>query len=639
MIFKRIFNNFLFGELTPLLAARVDLELYRKGAQTLKNLIVLATGGATLRPGTKYVAESSIGTANPIRTITFSVSQTESFIIEIGGSTGNGKAYFYKDHAQVLSGASPFSVSVPWDGDEVSELKYVKIDNVIYIAHQDHAVRTLTYGGTSDIDWTLATASFSGTYTFATATNYPKAIAYWNQRLILGGTETDPTTIWMSKVGAPTNFTSGSADEDAKELILNSDDNDRINWIAAGSILMAGTLSGEWLLTDTQAIKQTTYGSNQLQGKLINNFVLFSQRAGRRLREYFYQDQTATYTATDLSAAAEHITKPSIIDLAFQQDPDSIVWMIREDGVLLGLSRDQGQGNIAWHRHITDGDFETVAVIPTATHDEIWVSVIRNIGGTDKRYFEYFEAREFDSQADHYHVDCGLTDEKDTGVITGITQANPAVVTSAAHGLSNGDVVYIDEIVGMTSLNTRVFTVAGATTDTFQLSGIDTTGADAYTSGGKWIKDAYTVSGLSHLEGKDVSVVIDGGPHDDCTVSSGSITLDSPGEKIHVGLFEEAECTPMPIALPGQTVRIVNGAVRLYETLGCKINGEVIDFRESTTTIGNAPDMFTGDKDVPLPLLQDNEGNITITQPQPLPFTLIGITGTVEVSESETNYA
>lgn len=68
--------------------------------------------------------------------------------------------------------------------------------------------------------------------------------------------------------------------------------------------------------------------------------------------------------------------------------------------------------------------------------------------------------------------------------ITGITQANPAVVTSAGHGYSNGDTIYISGVVGMTQVNGLFFTAANVAANTFELSGIDSTGYTAYSSGG-----------------------------------------------------------------------------------------------------------------------------------------------------------
>lgn len=70
------------------------------------------------------------------------------------------------------------------------------------------------------------------------------------------------------------------------------------------------------------------------------------------------------------------------------------------------------------------------------------------------------------------------------GTPTAITQANPGVVTINAHGLVNGDPVYATGVGGMVELNNREFTVAGATANTFQLSGINTTAYGAFTAGG-----------------------------------------------------------------------------------------------------------------------------------------------------------
>lgn len=68
--------------------------------------------------------------------------------------------------------------------------------------------------------------------------------------------------------------------------------------------------------------------------------------------------------------------------------------------------------------------------------------------------------------------------------ITGVTRANPAVVSSVAHGFVNGQSVTFSGVVGMTQLNGNSYTVAGASANSFQLSGVDSTGFGAYISGG-----------------------------------------------------------------------------------------------------------------------------------------------------------
>jgi len=85
---------------------------------------------------------------------------------------------------------------------------------------------------------------------------------------------------------------------------------------------------------------------------------------------------------------------------------------------------------------------------------------------------------EFGENYIRFFKDGGILTEA-TKTITAITQANPAVVTSNSHGYSNGDRVFITGVVGMVELNNREFTVAGVSTNTFQLSGINSTALTA----------------------------------------------------------------------------------------------------------------------------------------------------------------
>lgn len=68
--------------------------------------------------------------------------------------------------------------------------------------------------------------------------------------------------------------------------------------------------------------------------------------------------------------------------------------------------------------------------------------------------------------------------------ITGITKANPAKVTSNGHGFSNGDTVWITSVSGMTQVNNKAFTVANATSNTFELSGVNSKSYSKYKKNG-----------------------------------------------------------------------------------------------------------------------------------------------------------
>jgi len=89
--------------------------------------------------------------------------------------------------------------------------------------------------------------------------------------------------------------------------------------------------------------------------------------------------------------------------------------------------------------------------------------------------------------------DAPSTGNHATGAITGATQADPVVVTSNGHGLSNGDKVFITGVAGMTELNENQYLVANVTANTFELqdedsNNIDGTAFTAYTSGGTWTR-------------------------------------------------------------------------------------------------------------------------------------------------------
>jgi len=118
---------------------------------------------------------------------------------------------------------------------------------------------------------------------------------------------------------------------------------------------------------------------------------------------------------------------------------------------------------------------------------------------------------EFGANYIRFYKDGGLLTEAAQS-ITAVTQANPAVVTITSHTFTNGDRVLISGVAGMTELNNREFTVANTTANTFELSGIDSTAFNAYTSGGTASKivevtTTYSVTDIfeiNHAQSADV---------------------------------------------------------------------------------------------------------------------------------------
>lgn len=77
----------------------------------------------------------------------------------------------------------------------------------------------------------------------------------------------------------------------------------------------------------------------------------------------------------------------------------------------------------------------------------------------------------------------GRNEQWPSKTITGITQANPGVVTVASHGMATGTRIHIKDVAGMTEVNGSTYTITSTGTNTFSI-GVDTSGYSAYTSGG-----------------------------------------------------------------------------------------------------------------------------------------------------------
>jgi len=148
-----------------------------------------------------------------------------------------------------------------------------------------------------------------------------------------------------------------------------------------------------------------------------------------------------------------------------------------------------------------------------------------------------------------------------------------------------------------------------------------------------------SVSGLAHLEGKTVDIVADGVVYDQTEVASGAVAIDPAASEIRVGLpYTSKLVTMKPIinsergttaGLPKKWAEVF---VSVHETSGLKINNEVIDFRRfSDVALGEEIPLYTGN--IQVSQLGWGDGRIELIHSGPLPCTILGIFGTLEISD------
>ena len=256
---------------------------------------------------------------------------------------------------------------------------------------------------------------------------YPTCGTFFEDRLCLARDE----TVWGSVVGDYENFTPGVDDDASFEFTLAGRQVNAIQWIEPREYLILGTIGSEWRLgpediglpltpTNVVAKQQTTFGCDGIMPVTIGQATLFLQRAGRKIREFTYQWESDGYVAPDMTQLAPHVSESGIVELAYQQEPLSILWAVTVDGALIGLTYLRAEDVIGWHRHPVDGFVESISVIPGDGYDELWAVINRGtINGQTVRYVEMMEKIFDDDDAtfkankglNAFFVDSGLTYE------------------------------------------------------------------------------------------------------------------------------------------------------------------------------------------------------------------------------------
>jgi hypothetical protein len=236
------------------------------------------------------------------------------------------------------------------------------------------------------------------------------------------------------------------------------------------SRLVALTSGTEWVIngdadgiltpTAINASQQSYHGSSELQPILIDASALYVQARGTIIRDYGFDYQIDGYRGNDLTIFSTHLFDGyTVRDWAYQKTPNSIVWVVRSDGVLLGLTYVKEHQLVAWHRHDTDGTFEQACSVPEGVEDSLYTVVVRTINGATKRYIERMHSRTIDDVIDSVFMDSSLSyDGRNTN-------------TSHTMTLSGGTTWAYSETITLTS-SASFFTAADVGNE-IQITGAD----------------------------------------------------------------------------------------------------------------------------------------------------------------------
>ena len=548
---------------------------------------------------------------------------------------------------------------------------------------------------------------------FSETTGYPRTVQIYQQRLVYAGTTEEPQTIFFSKTADFFNFSSteplgrstGQFDsagrsiigeqifeDNALSLTISSDTVDQIEWLSEDRRLTIGTSGGIFQCFGTDddvtltpfsfsitKVSAWACDPTALPAKVGNN-LLYVQNNGRKLRELAFDKLQDQYSAADLTLRSEDISESGLIATAYQDQPYSVLWCLRNDGRLAGLTYVDLLQMRAWHRHTIGGahyddthgsqaKVESIASIPRGTHDQLYMIVKRHLRAA---------------------------------ALTSITfNQTTDKFTKTGHGLANGTTVVFDSttIDGFTA--DKLYYVVSTATNDFQLS--ESSGGAAVTVSGstssvtvstlrvvtekRYIEflerffvasevvpsDAHfvdsgleepptrtsastAVSALDHLEGESVAILADAAVQPNKTVSSGAITLQTAATNFRIGLGYNSDIKSLPmVAMTGQGTSVGNRkrihrfTVRLLESLSFKFGTNANDldaatiayleslglnfgvnisdlteavFRTASDNIGSALSFFTGEKTYQVGDQFNTITQLFLRQDQPYPFSV-----------------
>ena len=607
------------------------------GAETLAKVAATATGNATLT------------TVNYNTVVTDSIDMTlysKFYIWRKDPGSATGSAYYLLD---VYSNPGGSQVIYRDTGEAI-------LDRTVLMP--------------TDVD------SFTPPY--STTNNYPATGTYYQQRLMVANTNLNTEEVQGSKIGAYNDFLKKTPiqEDDPVRFTMNGRQVNEVNYMIDLGKLLIFTSTGEHgaegdgsgALTPTQINrKQYTYNGSakRLPPIVIGDTALYVQARGTVIRSLGFTFQTAGYKGDELSIFSAHLFDDySLVDWAYQQVPHSIVWVVRSDGSLVGLTFIQEQQVIAFHRHDFKGGLcENVCVVPEGNEDVLYVTVKRTINGAVKRYIERISSRQMigTNVIDMKFMDSFLSyDGRNAGVRTmtlsgsGWTSNDTLTMTASSGFFTAADVgnqIFIYDPATGAEIRFTINAYTSTTVVTgkphkdvpLTLQAVATT---------EWSRAVDELTGLWHLEGESVTVFGDGfvaaNPNNPSytvvTVANGTIILDKPYAVIHVGIPITADVETLDIdTANGETISdkknlVGKVSINVNESRGIWVGGRPPPSTASNILQGlaeaqiryeenydDAVALKNGVVTVTIENDWNSNGRVFIRQTDPVPLTILSI--------------
>ena len=300
---------------------------------------------------------------------------------------------------------------------------------------------------------------------FSATTGYPSAVTFASQRLIFAAVDAEPQNHWASVIASfeeyqPTSFDDIVTEDNGIVFTLATRKLSRVQWLVAVRSLVSGMKTGPFTVqgSDEQASISPIVGgissrlasefdASAVQPAVVGDVVVYAQTGGRVIRGIDLRQ--GVLNQPNLTVLSDHVTQTGVVEMVYAPVPMSVLWAIRTDGKLIGLTIHPEAESFGWHLHTMGGTLSssteppviTVAVLPRSGFDQLYAVVRRTINGSTVEHIEAMQDPFDDTLAgvgkeDAWHLDAAIKyDGAATTTITGLDHLEGETVQVYADGV------------------------------------------------------------------------------------------------------------------------------------------------------------------------------------------------------------
>jgi len=641
--FVNIQTNFTSGEIDPLIRSRVDLESYKNGLETAKNVICQPQGGVTRRPGTKFITELGGSPENGVRLVHFEFSVDDSYMLAFT----NNRMYVFKDKALItnINGSGNDYLVTTIGSAQLGTMCYTQSADTLIVVHEDIIPKKIVRGA-NDSTWTISNVTFDSVpqYAFSLSTSNPAANITPSD---VSGKVTITASSGVFNSGHVGQYINAEPQGRAKIIQYNSSTS--VNVVTEFPFFNTSAISsGNWELeTGYEDVWSGSRGYPRSvtfhQGRLFfgGSKSRPSTIWGSKVALFFDFEAVEGLDDDAVEATLDTNTFNAIVDLISGRDLQVFTtggeFYVPQEGLT----------------PITPTDFFLSSTSRNGTKEGIRVKQLESgVLFIQRQGKQLSEIAYSDTQLTYITSKISLlsghllknptsmdirravaTDENDLllivngddGTIAAYSLLRAQNVIAPSEFVTNGS--YIDVGVDITDIYTVVKRDDNGTDKYYIEVFDDTVLTDSAVTGTTASLDA------SHIDGQTVHVISDGFVEEDQTADSAVTFVTQPTTSGEVGMHFDVEVKTMPVDLRIQTgtrigfkKRIVEVNALIYETQNLVINGNLVPIRTlGAGVLDTAVPEFTGTKVLHGILGYSNEGQITVTQSAPMKFTLLGL--------------